>query len=109
MTKSEFEKLFNMVLDKVVSIYYSKGKEYQINSEQEDVLSNFKQNGNMLGISPYTVWAVYFNKHVTSILNAIKENPHNPQDSLSESMLSRVTDIMLYSCLLLALSKDLNE
>lgn len=90
-------------MDEVLAIYKTKATEYQTD---EDVLSNFKENAKVLGLSPYQVWAIYFNKHVSSIMKAIKENPNDPESNLSESLQSRLTDIIAYSILLFALSKD---
>lgn len=77
-----------------------KGKSY---AGSEDVLANFKRNAELLGMTPFQVWAVYFNKHVDSINNAIKENPEYPIDR-SEDIKGRIIDsisyLTLFDCLL---------
>ena len=77
-------------------VLFSKSDSY---SSEDDVLSNFKTNGEALGLSPFQIWAVYFNKHVDSINNAIKNNPNKPIDP-SETLRSRIIDARNYLSIL---------
>lgn len=83
-----------------LEIAQSKGAAYAGNG---DVLENFKRNAKALGLSPYQIWAVYFNKHMDAINNAIKATPDQPVDH-SEGLQGRILDARTYlgllSCLL---------
>jgi len=88
----------------IISLIEKKGSEYQLD---DDVLSNFKSNANELGITPYQVWSVYFTKHTNSIMNQIKKNPNNPNDTDSvENTKSRITDAIAYLLFLNALIEE---
>lgn len=73
-----------------------KGKAY---SGDGDVLANFKRNAERLGLSRFQVWAVYFNKHIDAINNAIAQNPITPVDR-SEGLGGRLLDARVYLGLL---------
>lgn len=78
----------------IITLIEKKGSEYQ---SDDDVLSNFKSNAEELGITPYQVWSVYFTKHTKSIINQIKKNPNNPNQTDSvENTKSRITDAIAY-------------
>lgn len=90
-------------MDKVHDILNNKGVEYRTN---EDVFSNFVSLGKQLGLSEYQIWNVYFTKHITSINNAIKNNPTNPDnESLKEPLEGRIIDAIAYLCLLYGMTK----
>ena len=83
-------------------VLLKKGKDY---SGVEDALANFKENAERLGLTKYQVWAIYFNKHVDSILNSIKANPESPQVE-SEPLEERITDVINYAVILEALLRE---
>jgi hypothetical protein len=96
------EHLYNL-MEEVHSVLNGKGVEYRTNA---DVFSNFVTLGKQLGLTEYQIWTVYFTKHVTSIQNAIKNNPKNPDDkSMPESLDSRILDAIAYLCLLYGMTK----
>lgn len=68
-------------------------------SGNDDAFNNFKKNGVLLGLTKYQIWAVYFNKHIDSILNAIKARPDSPVDK-SEGLNGRIDDAINYLDLL---------
>lgn len=70
-----------------------------------DVLANFKRNAARLGMSPYQIWAVYFNKHIDSINNAIAANPSAPA-CVTEPLKGRIIDAIVYLKLLECLQQD---
>jgi len=74
------------------AIMAAKGKSY---AGTGDTLANFKRNALALGLSPYQIWAVYFNKHIDSINNAIKADPKAPVD-YSEGLRGRIMDARIY-------------
>ena len=83
-----------------------KNKSY---ADREDTLANFKRIANKLGLTKYQIWSVYFNKHIDSINNAIKDNPDLPVDA-SESIEGRLIDVIVYSTILYCLLyEDIGE
>lgn len=84
------------------SISDAKGRSY---AGTDDVLGNFKRNAERLGMTPFQIWAVYFNKHIDSINNAIGANPSAPID-YSEGLEGRILDARTYLGLLLCLLKE---
>ena len=99
MNKTELQVHINAIVENINSTLLSKGKEYQ---KGENVFSNFETNADDLGLTRYQIWSIYFNKHVKSILNAIKDNPLEPEESntLSESLNGRIIDAVAYLTLL---------
>jgi hypothetical protein len=69
-------KLFNAMLEtarlREDEILKVKGDDYTIDQADEDRLFNFKEIAQLVGITPQQVWAVYFLKHVFSILAFVK-------------------------------------
>jgi hypothetical protein len=51
-------------------VLLEKGKDYTM--ENDDRLHNFKMIAEMIGITPFQVWAVYWLKHVFAIANYAK-------------------------------------
>jgi hypothetical protein len=103
MQKDEFSKHFNILYKDVFNILDKKGGEYQVS---EDVFSNFVSLGKQLGLTEYQIWTVYFTKHITSIQNAIKNNPVDPDNpDMPESLDSRIIDAIAYLCLLYGMTK----
>lgn len=96
MTVPERLEIAKETFAECIKTFEVKGEAYASN---KDSLSNFKRNAERLGMSPYQIWAVYFNKHVDSVNNAILQNPLTPVDK-SEGLESRVTDLINYAMLL---------
>lgn len=61
----ELEEQANDILD-------VKGAEYTLGKGEEDRHTNFKEVANLLGLEPKQVWAIYWLKHVFSILSWVK-------------------------------------
>ena len=99
MTEEERLKHAKYVFDTCTNLLTIKGKSY---GGLEDVLSNFKRNGERISLTKYQVWSVYFNKHIDSINNAIKYDPKNPIDT-SEGLENRIFDSITYLVLLYCL------
>lgn len=102
MNPREREAVFNVLVKEEGKIFATKGAAYAGN---DDVLSNFKRNAQNVGVSKYKVWAIYFGKHVDSVMNAIKANPDAPVDN-SEGLISRIHDIRVYAALLACLLEE---
>jgi hypothetical protein len=69
---SEFNGLLAAARLREDAILKSKGDDYTIDQADADRLFNFKEIAALVGITPQQVWAVYFLKHVFSILAYIK-------------------------------------
>ena len=93
--KALTEELFQIALD----MGNKKNKSY---ADNDDTLANFKRIAKVTGVTKYQTWQVYFNKHVDSINNAIKDNPLLPVDA-SESLEGRITDGIVYLTILYCL------
>lgn len=103
MERHKFNNQNGLLLHKVLEMLESKGSEYQAN---QNVFSNFETNAEKLGMSPYQIWAIYFNKHVESINNAIKKNPSAPHDqNLAEPFEGRIIDAIAYLLILNGMTK----
>lgn len=85
-----------------LEIARTKGKDY---SGNEDCLDNFKRGARNLDMTPFQIWAVYFSKHVDSVMNSIKYHPEYPQVE-SEPLRERAKDIIVYMTLFIALLED---
>lgn len=77
-----------------------KGRDYRAGSD--DVLANFKNMSQRLGISKYQALAVYMGKHFDSIYKFCK----SPDETQSEAILSRILDAMNYLDLLAAMAQE---
>ena len=98
MTKSDQEKHFNEVTDKMREILLSKGDDYA----NEDRLSNFKLAGNISGLNAELNCLSLISTKVARLgvlLNSEKE-PNN------ESVQDSVLDLANYSILLSMILKD---
>lgn len=108
MTKKEFEEqVLQPLLKEINVIFATKGEAYA--PEASDRLSNFKEVGKNIGISPTQVWATYFTKHRIAIESFIKRGSELPGD---EPVEGRILDCIVYLMLLRGLvkeAKDSNE
>jgi len=95
----EYQEHISHLLSQCYAVSKAKRKSY---ANDNDVLANFKQIAAATSMTKYQVWAVYFNKHVLSINNAIKYHPERPED-VSESMQGRIIDCINYLLLLNAI------
>lgn len=94
MTNKEFYELLTGMTKEEEQTMISKGKEYTMSSD--DKLKNFKLVGDMLGISPLKVAAIYWLKHIFSIINYIKTGTV----SSSEPIEGRIMDARNYLALI---------
>lgn len=99
MTIEERTNITKDIFKEVLDVSVSKGKAY---AGDGDSLANFKRNAERLGLSKYQIWAVYFNKHIDSINNAIAQNADQPIDK-TEGLRGRIIDAVTYLCILGAL------
>jgi hypothetical protein len=102
MLLSEREHIARQLFEESIGLLNTKGLAY---AGAQDSLANFKRNAERLGLSPFQIWAVYFNKHIDSINNAIKINPCVPVDK-TEGLRGRIVDSITYLTLLQCLLDD---
>ena len=102
MTAEKRIEICTTLFDREIEMLTIKGKAY---AGEGDSLANFKRNAERLGLTKYQIWAVYFNKHVDSINNAIQQSPDSPVDS-SEGMGSRIIDARTYLGILQCLMEE---
>ena len=102
MTLGERNAIIIALFNKANNVADTKGKAY---SHEDDALIQFKEIAIRLEVSKYQVWSVFFDKHITSIMNAIRKDPFNPVEN-TESMEGRLIDICVYSGILQAMLKE---
>lgn len=100
MKIEEFNILVQSMVEEEQITMSSKGKEYT--QGQEDRLSNFKSTAKELGLTPMQIWAVYFKKHIESILSYAKSG----ESFSNEPIQSRIMDARVYLALGRALIED---
>ena len=99
MTAEKFLDLLQESRDRRDGIMLGKGVEYQTTA---DFLANFKQVADMVDVTPLLVWAIYFHKHVCSIMKYVQTG----KDS-AEGIESRFDDCANYLALGWALIQEL--
>ncbi len=89
MSSKEFTDLVNAARARQDGLLLRKGADYTRHSD--DRLSNFKRNAEALGLTPFQVWAVYFNKHIDAIMAFVKSGKAE-----SEAIEGRLDDAINY-------------
>ena len=90
------EKLFADCME----VLKAKGASY---AGRQDINANFKRIAERLGLTKYQVWAIYWNKHIDSINNAIIRQPECPTSCDGETLYGRVIDLINYEAILVTL------
>lgn len=103
MNNTQRNKLFDEVIGECKELLNTKGADYA--DMDKDVLANFKTTGSRIGVSKYQAWFFYMDKHIEAVRNGINRNPEYP-DVHSESLRSRVHDLINYSFLLSCLLEE---
>lgn len=98
-----FDTAFKELVTKESAILHNKGKEYTRSSS--DPLSNFKRLAEQLKLTKEQVWAVYFQKHIDSIMNYIQEG----KTFSDESIEGRIMDARNYLYLFYLMVKENSE
>lgn len=101
MNAARMAEITEDVFDRVRDLRETKGEEY---ATVEDTLSDFKEVGEDVDSSPLKVWATYVKKHQRAIDTFIREG-----STKSESIESRVIDVIVYHLLFLGLIEDERE
>ena len=95
MLEVDFEDLLKTAGERELRLLIKKGSEYRCGDE--DVLANFKRIAKLINLPVSKVWAVYFIKHVDSILNHIRSDVSSSK--MEESLESRIDDARNYLAL----------
>jgi len=98
MSLQERQKITKELFDWCLEVLERKGKDY-LNGESAN--SQFKNLSEQLGISVTQVWAVLFSKHITAIMNYVKNG-----QTESEPIESRILDAINYLAILNAIIKE---
>lgn len=101
MNKTRFQKLLDDTLAELKALTATKGEEY---TGSDDQLANFKRQAAEAGLRPEQVWLVFFNKHADSIKSFVRT-----ERVLSEPIVGRIDDAILYLVLLKAMVVEKEE
>ena|ERR1700676_4299803 len=99
MTFEEFDKYQAELLEQVVNMRNTKGKEYANSISR---FANFDRLSGRLGITNIAVACVYMTKHLDSIESYIKNN----QTYSTESIHGRIVDAITYLTLISGMIKE---
>lgn len=98
MRNEEMDALLERVFGEVRNLRATKGKDY---AGDADVLNNFKQAAQQLGLEPEQIWAVYAHKHWSAVVSYCRNG-----QTESEPIAGRIMDIITYCTLLLAMVEE---
>tara|TARA_Y100000114_G_scaffold54682_1_gene49990 strand:+ start:491 stop:841 length:351 start_codon:yes stop_codon:yes gene_type:complete len=104
MTAKEYQFMREDFLKKTLKLSDDKRIEYTEGHHELNVLWNFENIGKTLGLSPMKVLSVYLLKHTSSVFNYLKEGK-----TYSESIEGRISDIINYLLLLLAMIRTYKQ
>ena len=96
----QYAALLRKILGEMQKLAELKGGEYAGDSDR---LANFRRNGEALGLSMETVWAVYAGKHWDAIQQWVKDQRADVQRERLEPIEGRIHDLMVYLTLLAAM------
>jgi hypothetical protein len=100
MTNVEIEELIKDTFNRILHLRKVKAAEY---SEDSDVLSNFRRNGEDMGLPMEVVWRVYAGKHWDALSQYVRDIGNGTRRVLSEPIESRIDDLIVYLCLFKAM------
>jgi hypothetical protein len=92
------DQIIARAMKEIVKLRETKGREY---ASDRDTLADFKEVAAEAGITPLQCWLVYERKHSRAVGTFVREGQVK-----SESLESRVHDIIVYHLLLLGLVED---
>ena len=100
MTTEQFNQIINELDILADTTMNHKGPEYTNGSK--DILHNFKTTASKAGVSPLTVWYIFFDKQCSSVAAHVKTNGLTEAEPIE----SRFADIINYAKLGYALFKE---
>jgi hypothetical protein len=98
MNYARMEEISEELFTRYRELRESKGREY---APDEDTLADFKEVAAEVGVTPLQCWAIYVKKHERARDTFVREGAVK-----SESIQSRIDDIVTYHALLLGLVED---
>ena len=101
MTAKEYEQFRDRFLHITLKLSDEKRIENTEGNKNTIVLWNFENIGKKLGLKPMQVLSVYLNKHLSSLQSYFKDG----KEHSSESIEGRVSDIINYLLLFLAMKQ----
>jgi hypothetical protein len=101
MNRDEFQALMSDTFKRLLDLNRTKGADY---AGREDALSNFKRQGQTLGVAPELIWAIYASKHFDAIMAYCRDG-----EVASEPIEGRIEDMLLYLFLLVGLVAEQRE
>ena len=99
MTRKQMESLISQIFKEIQTAREAGQKEYARN--QDNAFANFERIANNLDTSREKILMVYLLKHIDGILSYI--NGHKSQ---REDVRGRITDAIVYLCLLWGMTND---
>lgn len=97
ITAEHREQIVDQLFAECIGVLKAKGQSY---AGRADINANFKRIAERLGLTKYQVWAIYWNKHVDSVNNAIRRQPDCPTSCDGESIRGRLVDLINYCAIL---------
>lgn len=104
MTAQELEKIAQGLYGDSLDLLGVKNSDYTAGKAQKDALYNFHFIAGAMDQSKFTVWSIYFMKHVMAVLKFCKTGFVE-----SQGIKERILDIINYAILLYALILESEE
>lgn len=98
MKRSDFQQMRDDLLADAMVLNDKKGKDY---SGDSDALASFKTQAEQAGITPLQVWSIFAGKHWLAVQSYVRNGQVE-----SEPIRERITDLIVYLCLLQGLIED---
>jgi len=98
MTNDGFYEFYDQLILEEKELLHKKGEDY---TDGHDRLSNFKEEGKRLNVSPIQTWAIYAWKHINALEKYVRDGR-----VASEPVRERVKDLRNYLALGLALIEE---
>jgi hypothetical protein len=101
MSRQELGETLDEIVLRLKEINDTKGKDY---SKEDDVFFNFTSQGDALCLSPFIIWQVYVEKHLSAIRTFCKDGKVS-----SEGIEDRVIDAIMYLILLYGMTENMQR
>lgn len=104
MKHTEFQSIINDTLLRIKDLTATKGEEYK--GAEDNQFGNFERGALELGLTREQILMVYLSKHLDSIRTYIRDKAKGERRQLSEPIIGRIDDAILYLILLRAMVID---
>lgn len=105
-SQEQYARLIDTTVEKIQQLSKLKGGEY---AGDNDRLANFRRNGEALGLSMETIWAVYYNKHHDAVMQFVQDLNTGKKRDRMEPIDGRVDDMIVYLILFKAMLQERSE